>query len=287
MVYPTHRPATWFVTGASRGLGLDLVTQLLQRGDNVAATTRSIRRLTDAVAGVDTSRLLPLEVNLADETRVRQAVATTTERFGSLDVVVNNAGYGFLAAVEEVTDTEAREMFDVQVFGAWNVVRAVLPRFRAERGGHIINVSSILGLTSFPGWGLYCAGKYALEGMTESLAAEVADFGIRVNLVEPGYMRTDFLTANSLGLPRGALDAYPGIREMTKAHQEMPGTQLGDPAQAAAAIIAVAVSGDAPLHQILGSDSLQFADARIEALRADIETARPLAVTTDIAAPAS
>lgn len=282
MTYPTTRPAVWFVTGASRGLGLELVRRLLERGDRVAATTRSVERLTAALAGTDTAQLLPLEVDLADESQVRDAVAATRERFGALDVVVNNAGYGFLAAVEEVTDTDARAMFDVQIFGTWNVLRAVLPGFRADRSGHIINVSSILGLTSFPGWGLYCAGKYALEGLTESLAAEVADFGIRVNLIEPGYMRTDFLTPASLGLPGAPVDAYPGIREMTAVHQQMPGTQLGDPGKAADAIIAVATNGSAPLHQLLGSDSVGFAQARVEALRADIEAARPLAVTTDI-----
>lgn len=284
MADPTTVPATWFVTGASRGLGLALVTQLLRRGDNVAATTRSIQRLTAALGGVDTSRLLPLQVDLADEAQVRAAVTAAKDRFGDLDVVVNNAGYGFLAAVEEVTDAEARAMFDVQVFGVWNVLRAVLPGFREKRGGHIVNVSSILGLTSFPGWGLYCAGKYALEGLTESLAAEVADFGIKVNLVEPGYLRTDFLRPQSLGLPSATVEAYPGVRAMTEAHQAMPGTQLGDPGKAAAAIITVATTGAAPLHQLLGSDSLSLTEARVEALRADLEAARELAVTTDIAA---
>lgn len=282
MTYPTTGPATWFVTGASRGLGLDLVTQLLRRGDNVAATTRSIERLTTALAGVDTARLQSLEVDLADETQVHAAVAAAKDRFGGLDVVVNNAGYGFLAAVEEVSDAEAREMFDVQIFGVWNVLRAVLPGFRENRSGHIVNVSSILGLTSFPGWGLYCAGKYALEGLTESLAAEVAGFGINVSLIEPGYMRTDFLTSHSLGLPSAAVDAYPAIREMTEAHKAMPGTQLGDPSKAATAIITVATTASAPLHQILGSDSLGFAEARVQTLTAEIESARALAATTDI-----
>ncbi|KAF0967678.1 MULTISPECIES: SDR family NAD(P)-dependent oxidoreductase [Gordonia] len=281
MSYPTDRPATWFVTGASRGLGLELVTQLLQRGDNVAATTRSAGRLTGALADVDTSRLLPLEVSLADEADVKAAVAATEERFGGIDVVVNNAGYGFLAAVEEVTDAEAREMFDVQIFGVWNVLRAALPQMRARRRGHIINVSSILGLTTFPGWGLYCAGKFALEGLTESLAAEVSDFDIAVNLIEPGYMRTDFLRPTSLGLPESTVDAYPAIREMTQAHQAMPGTQLGAPGRAASAIITVAVEGSAPLHQLLGSDSLEFADARLEALRTEFDAAKELAVTSD------
>ncbi|MGH3253125.1 MAG: SDR family NAD(P)-dependent oxidoreductase [Trebonia sp.] len=283
MTYPTARPATWLVTGASRGLGLDLVTQLLERGDNVTATTRSAERLTKVLTGVDTTRLLPVEVNLADEEQVRAVVAATKDHFGSLDVVINNAGYGFLAAVEEVTDAEARDLFDVQLFGAWNVLRAVLPDFRENRNGHIINVSSILGLTTFPGWGLYCAGKYALEALTGSLAAEVAELGIKVNLVEPGYMRTDFLRPHSLGLPGMTIDAYPAIREMTEAHLAMPGTQLGDPARAAAAIITIAVTGTAPLHQLLGTDSVGLTQARLDTLKADMDAARELAATTDIA----
>lgn len=282
MAYPMDRPATWFVTGTSRGLGLELVKQLLGRGDNVAATTRSVDRLSASLADVDTSRLLALPVDLADETQVSAAVAVTRARFGELDVVVNNAGYGYLAAVEEVSDADAREMFNVQIFGVWNVLRAVLPGFRENRGGHIINVSSVLGLLSFPGWGLYSAGKFALEALTESLAAEVADYGITVNLVEPGYMRTDFLRPVSLGLPASPSDAYPAIRTMVDQHlHQVPGTQPGDPAKAAAAIITVATSGDAPLHQLLGSDSLSLAEDRLKVLTTDFSAARKLAETTD------
>lgn len=282
MTYPTDRPATWFVTGASRGLGLELVKQLLERGDNVAATTRSAERLTTALEGTDTSRLLGLTVDLTDQAQVTRAVAATNERFGTLDVVVNNAGYGYLAAVEEVSDADARTMFDVQIFGVWNVLRAVLPGFRENRSGHIINVSSIVGLLPFPGWGLYGAGKFALEAISESLAAEVADHGIKVNLVEPGYMRTDFLRPVSLGLPTSTNDAYPAIREMVEQHLNMPGTQLGDPAKAATAIVTVATTGNAPMHQLLGSDSLSLGAARLQGLTADFEASRGLAVTTDI-----
>ncbi|PJJ72435.1 short-subunit dehydrogenase [Diaminobutyricimonas aerilata] len=284
MTYPTGRPATWFVTGTSRGLGLELVKQLLERGENVTATTRSSERLFASLEGTDTANLLALTVDLADQAQVSDAVAATTERFGHLDVVVNNAGYGFLAAVEEVSDADARAMFDVQVFGVWNVLRAVLPGLRAARSGHIINVSSIVGLLPFPGWGLYGAGKAALESLTESLAGEVAEHGIAVNLIEPGYMRTDFLRPQSLGLPQETNDAYPAIREMVEQHLRMPGTQLGDPSKAATAIITVATSGDAPLHQLLGSDSVGLAEVRVQALTADIEAARGLAVTTDIPA---
>jgi NAD(P)-dependent dehydrogenase (short-subunit alcohol dehydrogenase family) len=287
MTYPTDRPSTWFVTGTSRGLGLELVKQLLERGDNVAATPRSTDRLTTALDGTDTSRLLPLTLDLTDQTQVAQAVAGTKERFGTLDVVVNNAGYGYLAAVEEVSDADARAMFDVQVFGVWNVLRAVLPGFRENRSGHVINVSSIVGLVPFPGWGLYAAGKFALEALSESLAAEVADHGITVNTVEPGYMRTDFLRPVSLGLPTSTNDAYPAIREMVEQHLNMPGTQLGDPAKAATAIITVATSGQASLHQLLGSDSVSLAAARLQTLSDDFKAARELAVTTDIPADAA
>ncbi|GAB3254216.1 SDR family NAD(P)-dependent oxidoreductase [Kineosporia babensis] len=269
--------STWFVTGASRGLGLELVEQLLERGENVAATTRSAARMPEH------PNLLVREVDLADEKQVAEAVAATQERFGRLDVVVNNAGYGHLAAVEEVTDAEARTMFDVQIFGAWNVLRAALPLLRAQRSGHIVNISSIVGLVPFPGWGLYAAGKFALEGLSESLAAEVADFGIKVNLIEPGYLRTDFLRPVSIALPSAPVDAYPAVREMTKQHLAMPGTQLGDPVKAAAAIIQVVEAGNAPLHQLLGSDSYALATAKLEALRAEVEAGRELAVTTDIA----
>jgi len=286
MTYPTSTPATWFVTGTSRGLGLELAKQLLDRGDNLAATTRSTERLLQALAGTDTSRLAAFELDLTDEPAVAGAVKQTVERFGTLDVVVNNAGYGLLGAVEEVTDAQARELFDVQVFGAWNVVRQALPVLREARSGHVINVSSILGLTTFPGWGLYSAAKFALEGMSGSLAAEVADLGIDVTIVEPGYMQTDFLRPVSLGLPTSTVEGYEAIREMTEAHLAMPGTQLGDPVKAATAIITVATGGNAPLHQLLGSDSYGLATGAVDALRADVEASRTLAETTDIAAGA-
>jgi len=281
MTRTTH-PQTWFVTGASRGLGLELTRQLLERGDRVAATTRSADRLADALASCDVTHLLPLEIDLVDEAAVGQATDEVVARFGGLDVVVNNAGYGFLAAVEEISDVEARRMFDVQVFGVLNVLRAALPVMRTQGSGHVINVSSILGHLAFPGWGLYSAGKFALNGLTEALAAEVAGHGIRVNLVEPGYMRTDFLRPVSLGLPGSTVAGYESIREMTTAHQAMPGTQLGDPARAAAAIIAVADSGDAPLHQLLGSDSLDLIAGRLESLAAEVDAGRALAVTSDV-----
>ncbi|OLF07053.1 SDR family NAD(P)-dependent oxidoreductase [Actinophytocola xanthii] len=285
MSFPADRAATWFVTGTSRGLGLELVTQLLDRGDNVAATTRSTERLLSALGDrVDTSRLLPLAVDLRDEEAVRQGVAHTTARFGQLDVVVNNAGYGFLAAVEETSDRDVRDMLDVQVVGVWNVLRAALPILREQRSGHIVNVSSILGLTAVPGWALYCAGKFALEGLSEALAAEVADFGVKVTIVEPGYFRTDFLTTDSLALPTSATDAYPAVREMTSQHLNLQGSQLGDPVRGARAIIDQVVSGGGPLRQLLGSDAHSYASAKVDALRENVDATARTAPGTDFPA---
>jgi NAD(P)-dependent dehydrogenase (short-subunit alcohol dehydrogenase family) len=281
MPYPTDAPATWFVTGASRGLGLELVRQLLDRGDNVAATSRSTARLLEGVTGVSTERLLPLALDLVDGAAVDAAVAKTVDHFGRVDVVVNNAGYGYLASVEETTDADIRRMLDVSVIGAWNVVRAAIPHLRDARSGHVINVSSILGLTTVPGWGLYSAGKFALNAMSEALAGEMAQFGVKVTVVEPGYFRTSFLTSESLALPAATTDAYPEIREMTQNHLELQGHQLGDPVRGASAIIQVAVTGDGPLNQLLGSDSYDYAQARIAALTADVEAGRALALTTD------
>lgn len=280
MSYPTDRPATWFVTGASRGLGLALVKHLLGRGDNVAATTRSSARLLSALDGADATNLLPLEVQVTDEADVARSIAQTTTRFGGIDVIVNNAGYGYLGAVEETTDADVQRMFDVQVRGTWNIIRAVLPGLRAAGSGHIINISSILGLLSLPGWGLYCAGKFAIEGLSESLAAEVADFGIKVSIVEPGYFNTDFLTDHSLVLTNAATDAYPGIRDMVAQHKQMPGSQPGDPDKAAAALVTIAKQ-DGPLRQQLGSDSSGFAEGKADSLKAEILAGRELAHSTD------
>ncbi|AXX27710.1 SDR family oxidoreductase [Actinosynnema pretiosum subsp. pretiosum] len=273
-------PTTWFVTGASKGLGLELVRQLLAQGANVAATSRSADRLRAALADVDTTRLLPLAVDLADEADVQRAV-TAAERFGRLDVVVNNAGYGYLAAVEETTAQAVRDMLDVQVVGVWNVLRAALPVMREQRSGRVVNVSSVLGLVSLPGWALYCAGKFALEAMTEALAGEVAGHGIEVTLVEPGYFRTSFLSPDSLALPETTTDHYPQIRRMVADHRALQGSQLGDPARGAAEIIARASVAGAPLRQVLGSDSHAYATAKVDALRANLAAEADSAPRTD------
>ncbi|MER6008343.1 SDR family oxidoreductase, partial [Nonomuraea angiospora] len=184
---------TWFITGTSQGFGLELVKQLLAGGRRVAATARDTARLRENLGRDASSDLfLPLQVDLADASSIDSAVHRAVEHFGSIDVLVNNAGYGLLGSVEETSDAEARAMFDINFFGLWNVTRAVLPQMRAQRGGRIINMSSIFGLVSGAGWGLYNATKFAVEGLSEALAQEVEPFGISVTLIEPGYFRTSF-----------------------------------------------------------------------------------------------
>jgi NAD(P)-dependent dehydrogenase (short-subunit alcohol dehydrogenase family) len=187
----------WFVTGASKGLGLSLVKQLLNKGYNVAATSRNVADLEGAVGKSES--FLPLAVNITDEQSVTDAISQTISLFGKIDVVVNNAGYGLVGGLEELSDAEARANFDVNVFGSLNVIRAAMPHLREQKSGHIFNISSIGGFTgNFPGFGIYCATKFAVQGFTESLAAEIKSFGVKATIVSPGYFRTNFLAADSL-----------------------------------------------------------------------------------------
>src|SRR5688572_30654657 len=193
---------TWFVTGASKGLGLSMVKKLLATGYNVAATSRNLKELRRAV-GENTSNFLPLAVNLIDEDSVGKAIDETVTQFGSIDVIANNAGYGLAGALEELSDAEARANFDVNVFGALNVIRHALPHLRKQQSGHIFNIASTAGFTGgFPGFGIYCATKFAMHGFTESLAHEIKEFGLHATLIMPGYFRTNFLTSSSLRTPK-------------------------------------------------------------------------------------
>lgn len=182
----------WFITGASRGFGLELTKLLLEKGHCVAATTRQLARL-ERTIGRENARFLPLETNLIDETSVKNVLAKTIAKFGRLDTVVNNAGYGQFGYVEEISDALVRKEFDVNFFGTLNVIRHALPFMRKQRSGHIFNLSSMAGFTGFPGSGIYCASKFAVSGLSESLRDELADFGIKVTCVKPGNFRTDFL----------------------------------------------------------------------------------------------
>lgn len=270
----------WFVTGASKGLGLTLVKQLLNQGYKVAATSRSIADLNDAVTV--SSNFLPLAVNIKDEHSVTAAIAETINKFGCIDVVVNNAGYGLTGSLEELSDQEARENFDVNVFGSLSVIRAVMPHLRAQQSGHIFNLASIGGFTGgFPGFGIYCATKFAVHGFSESLAAEVKAFGIKVTIVSPGYFRTNFLAPDSLNVPKNEIQAYKAVREVQAAHQnDINGNQQGDPEKGVAAIITVSESAEAPLHLFLGQDAYDAAYQKMDGVKSDLETWKELSTST-------
>ena len=281
---PTQ-PATspvWFITGASKGFGLELVKQLLQQGHQVAATSRDVAEL-QAVVATEAANFLPLAVDLTTEASVRQAIAAAIQQFGRLDVVVNNAGYGQLGSLEEVTDAEARENFEVNVFGTLNVIRQAMPHLRQQQSGHIINFSSIAGiLGSFPGWGVYCATKFAVEGLSEALAAEVAPFGVKVTVVAPGYFRTNFLKSGSLKLAADKLPAYQVVRDNETYHEQVNQTnsQLGDPAKGAAALIRLAADPNPPVHLLLGEDAYSMAEAKIKNLQDEMAPWQDLSFAT-------
>ena len=278
----------WFITGASKGFGLELVTQLLAQGHRVAATSRNIAELR-RTANTESVDFLPLEVDLATESSVSAAIQATIGQFGRIDVVANNAGYGQLGSLEELTDEEARANFEINVFGTLNVIRQVMPQLRKQQSGHILNFSSIAGiLGTFPGWGIYCATKFAVEGLSESLSAEVAPFGIKVTVVEPGYFRTEFLSSDSLRIPEGKMDEYALVRESEAMHQQqIKGNQPGDPAKAVAAIIRVAADANPPLHLLLGQDAYDMTNVKIKALQDDMAQWKDLTVSTGFAEPAA
>jgi NAD(P)-dependent dehydrogenase (short-subunit alcohol dehydrogenase family) len=261
----------WFVTGASKGLGLSLVKTLLNKGYKVAATSRRLTDLNDAVGSND--NFLPLAVNIKDESSVTAAINDTISKFGKIDVVVNNAGYGLLGSLEELSDEEARENFNVNVFGSLNVIRAAMPHLREQRSGHIFNIASIGGFTgNYPGFGIYCATKFAVHGFTESLAAEAKSFGVTATVVSPGYFRTNFLEPDSLTVPKTEIAEYKAVRDIQSAHQnDINGNQAGDPDKAAEVMIAAAESPEAPLHLFLGQDAYDLAYQKMDAVKQDLE----------------
>lgn len=281
-----HTPQVWFITGASKGFGLELVGQLLEQGHQVAATSRDAAELRRAV-GRESAGFLPLAVDLGTESSVAEAIQATVARFGRLDVVVNNAGYGQLGSLEELTDAEARANFDVNVFGTLNVIRQALPQLRRQQAGHIINFSSIAGIVGgFPGWGVYCATKFAVEGLSEALAAEVAPFGIKVTVVAPGYFRTNFLKSGSIRLAAHKLADYALVRQSEAYHDELQraGTQPGDPAKGAAALIQLAAAPNPPLHLLLGQDAHDLAAGKISALQGEMQQWQAMSQATAFAA---
>jgi NAD(P)-dependent dehydrogenase (short-subunit alcohol dehydrogenase family) len=271
---------TWFITGASKGLGLALVKQLLAAGQKVAATSRNTNELTTAV-GTTSPNFLPLQVNLADDASVKQAIALTVSTFSTIDVLINNAGYGIGGSLEELTDSEIHTAFDVNVFGTINTIRHTLPYMRQQQSGHIINIASIAGFAAATGWAAYGATKFAVFGLTEVLADDVKAFGIKATVVAPGAFRTRFLTGESLALPLNPIAEYADIRASHERYLKMDGQQAGDPEKAAAVMVATGFNPNPPLHLFLGSDAYKRALAKIESLTAEIESLKETTRSTD------
>ncbi|MET8877807.1 SDR family NAD(P)-dependent oxidoreductase [Nocardia sp. NPDC004604] len=242
----------WFVTGSSRGLGRNFVEAALAHGDMVAATARNADSLAELITAYGDA-ILPLDLDVTDRAGVFATVERATKHFGRLDVVVNNAGYGLLGAVEELTEQQLRDQLDTNLFGAVWVVQAALPQLRANGGGHIIQISSVGGLAAWPLGGAYHASKWALEGLSESLAQEVAGFGIKVTLVEPGSYATD----GAAGAVHAEADpAYAGLREAFAAYAQT--LDQGDPAAAGRALVEIVESANPPLRVFFGSQGSQI-----------------------------
>ncbi|UKT65572.1 SDR family NAD(P)-dependent oxidoreductase [Pedobacter mucosus] len=270
----------WFITGASKGLGLSLVNQLLKAGHSVAATSRSEVELISAV-NTNSEKFLPLVVDLSDELSVEHAINATIGQFGEIDVVINNAGYGIGGSIEELTDEETRNSFDINVFGTLNVIRKVSLQLRKQGFGHIINIASIAGIVGATGWSIYAATKAAVIALSEVLAEDVKAFGIKVTVVAPGAFRTNFLTPESLVLAKNPIDAYEDVRSVHARYLKMDGAQAGDPEKAAAAMIALASMPNPPVHLLLGNDALQRATAKNEALTKEYQDWKAITISTD------
>ncbi|MEU2832190.1 SDR family oxidoreductase [Streptomyces lavendulae] len=248
----------WFITGASRGFGREWAIAALERGDSVAATARDLSTLGD-LRDTYGERLLPLRLDVTDRDADFAAVRQAHERFGRLDVVVNNAGYGHFGMIEELTEAEARAQLETNLFGALWVTQAALPFLREQGSGHILQVSSIGGISAFPLVGIYHASKWALEGMSQALAQEVAPFGIKVTLIEPGGFATDW--AGSSSSTSEPLPAYAGLHQEVQEQRRKRVGAPGDPTAAAAAVLKIVDADEPPLRCFFGSAPLAIAKA--------------------------
>ena len=270
----------WFVTGASRGFGALIVRDALQRGDRVIAAARNPQQIIDAFG--TPPNLLAVKVDVTREEDAVQAAREGVARFGRIDVLVNNAGYGILGAVEETSVAEAKANFDTNVFGLLAVSRAVLPYMRQQRGGHVINISSLGGYSAYHGWGVYGASKFAVEGLTEAMAQELAPLGIHVTVVEPGFFRTDFLNDNSLVSTQAQIADYADtVGKMRVFAEGANHAQPGDPRKLAGAILKLADSANPPLRLPLGSDAVARIETKHKSVEAELAAWRDTAMSTD------
>ncbi|ARV60762.1 short-chain dehydrogenase/reductase [Nostocales cyanobacterium HT-58-2] len=269
----------WLITGSSTGFGRALAEAVLEHGNTVVLTARNLQQVEDLTAKFP-GRALAVRLDVTKSEEVREAVSQAIAIFGRIDVLVNNAGYGTIGAIEEISNEDIRRQFETNVFGALDLTRAVLPYFRHQRSGHILNLSSVGGFVSFPGSGIYCSTKFALEGISEALAKEVAPLGIKVTIVEPGAFRTDF-AGRSLVVSETQIEDYePVVGGMRQWLRDTDGKQPGDPKKAALAIIQAVESDHPPLRLALGVDAVNGIDAKLKSVKAELDAWRQVAVDT-------
>ncbi len=275
-----NQSTTWFITGASTGFGRTLAETVLKAGGNVIATARKREQIADLEKQFpNAARALKLDVT--DAGQVDSAVTQAFAEFGKVDVLVNNAGYGIAGAVEETTEAEFMPVFEANVFGLIRVTKAFLPHLRKQRSGHILNLSSIGGLTGAPGWGLYNASKFAVEGFSEALAAELAPLGIKVTIIEPGPFRTDFLGRSGVEAATRIADYNATAGKTRQYFHDQAGKQPGDPLRAVQAMIAVVESPNPPLHLILGAAALKRFRAKLDQWNQEIAAWEPTTLRAD------
>ncbi|WP_424216772.1 oxidoreductase (plasmid) [Streptomyces sp. BI20] len=272
--------AVWFVTGASRGLGAQITREALARGHRVVATARDAATVLNAHPE-GPEALLAVSADVTDPQQMTDAVEKGLAAFGRIDIVVNNAGYGLVGAIEETSDEAARELFDVNVFGVLNTLRATLPTLRAQRAGHVVNIGSVGGFATAPAVGVYGASKFALEGISEALRGELAPLGVRVTIVEPGGFRTDFLGKDSIRVEPAAIADYAeGAGPVREALAGNDGRQPGDPVKAAKAIVDITETPEPPLRLQLGADAIERVEAKLDLVRRELDQWRHLALDT-------
>ena len=274
-----HTPV-WFITGCSTGFGKELARLVLDRGWHAVVTARNPDQLKDLVEGHEESALA-VRLDVTKDEQIAEAVRLAERKFGHIDVLVNNAGYGYIAAVEEGEDDQVRAMFETNFFGLVALTKAVLPGMRARHHGHIVNVSSIGGLTSFAATGYYHATKYAVEGLSESLAIELAPLGVKVTIVEPGPFRTDWL-GRSLVESKVVIEDYDSTAgERRRQGRVRNGQQQGDPVRGCEAILKAVTSDNPPLRLLLGKPALDLAEKKLATLKSDFDTWRETTLSAD------
>lgn len=276
----TDESPVWFITGCSTGFGRELAQQVVARGWRAVVTARDKARVADLVDGAG-DRGLALDLDVTDAGQVATATQAAEARFGRVDVLVNNAGYGYQASVEEGVEAEVRAQFDANVFGLFAMTRAILPGMRARRRGHVINISSVAGFVGFPGSGYYAASKHAVEGWSDALALEGKPLGIQVTCIEPGPFRTDWAGRSLRQTPTEIAEYADTVGARMQATSGYSGQQPGDPARAASVIIAVTEQADPPRHLVLGAFGIEAVTGKLRTTLAEVEAWRDVGIATD------